>query len=38
MSIGKVFHSEAEAVSIKRLPYFTVLFLLRVTSISLHDL
>ena len=33
MSIGRVFHYEAAAVSIKRLPYFTVLFLLGVNSI-----
>ena len=29
MSIGRVFHNEAAAVSIRRLPYFTVLFLLQ---------
>ena len=38
MSIGRVFHNEATAVSIKRLPYFTVLFLLEVSSISFTDL
>ena len=32
MSIGRGFHNEAAAVSIKRLPYFTVLFLLGVSS------
>ena len=38
MSIGGVFHNEAAAVSIKRLPSFTVLFLLGVSSISFTDL
>ena len=38
MSIGRIFHNEAAAVSIKRLPYFTVLFLLGVSGISLTDL
>ena len=33
MSIGRVFHNEAAAVSIRRLPYFTVLFLLEVNSV-----
>ena len=37
MSIGRVFHNEAAAVSIKRLPYFTVLFLLRVNRLSFID-
>ena len=38
MSIGRVFHNEAAAVSIKRLPYFTVSLLLGVSSISFTDL
>ena len=38
MSVGRVFHNEAAAVPIKRLPYFTVLFLLEVSSISFTDL
>ena len=38
MSIGRVFHNEAAEVSIKRLPYFTVLFILGVSSISFTDL
>ena len=38
MSIGRVFHNEATAVSIKRQPYFTVLFLLEVSSVSFTDL
>ena len=37
MSIGRVFHNEAAAVSIKRLLYFTVLFLLGVDSVSFTD-
>ena len=35
MSFGRVFRNEA--VSIKLLPYFTVLFLLGVNSVSLTD-
>ena len=38
MSIGKVFHNEATAVSITRLPHFTVLFLLGFSSISFTNL
>ena len=34
MSIGSAFHNEAAAVSIKRLPYFTVLFLLGVSTVT----
>ena len=37
MPIGRVFHNEAAAVSIRRLPYFTVLFLLGVNSVSFTD-
>ena len=37
MSIGRVFHNEAAAVSIIRLPYFTVLFLLEVNNVSFTD-
>ena len=37
MSISRVFHNEAAAVSISRLPYFTVLFLLGVNSVSFTD-
>ena len=37
MPIGRVFHNEAAAVSIKRLPYFTFLFLLGVNSVSFTD-
>ena len=37
MSIGRVFHNEAAAVSIRRLPYFTVLFLLEVNNVSFTD-
>ena len=37
MTIGRVFHNEAAAVSIKRLPYFTVLILLVVNSVSFTD-
>ena len=35
MSIGRVFHNEAAAVSIRRLPYFTVLFLLGVNMLRI---
>ena len=38
MSIGSVFHNEAAAVYIKRLPYFTILFVLGVSSISFTEL
>ena len=38
MSIDRVFHNEAAAVSIKRLPSVTVLFLLGVSSISFTDI
>ena len=38
MSIDRVFHNEAAVVSNKHLPYFTVLFLLEVSSISFTDL
>ena len=37
MSIGRVFHNEAAAVSIRRLPYFIVLFQLGVNSVSFTD-
>ena len=37
MSIGRVFHNEAAAVSIRRLPYFTVPFLLGVNSVPFTD-
>ena len=37
MSIGKALDNEAAVVSIKRLPYFIVLFLLGVNSVSFTD-
>ena len=37
MSIGRAFHNEAAAVSIRRPPYFTVRFLLGVISVSFTD-
>ena len=37
MSNSRVFHNEAATVSIKRLPYITVIFPLGVNSVSITD-